>query len=352
MYVMLIFALALLSPLPFVSPFASVMQDATAQSQFSSFDVDPTSSTVQPLAGPAFALALESFETEPVSRYDATPGFYTMSISEYEGTVYALSNHLGPSFTRINITNPYDIREIHTENIHDLYVNPDLNLRDNTVLSFEELPYIILTVRDSSSGSDVGGFHVLNYSFGFEFPTYATISEANDGAEYENLAGAGAIDLVTLGEYTYALVASFVDGVQIINVTEPDSISAVLGIFDGTGNFTTLAGAYGIVTTTIGSSTYALVASISDNGVQIINITDITNPIAASAAIDDTDNFVALKGARDIAITTIGSSTYALVAAKDDDGISGENVRHLQTQGNTQRLHGKSNVSAKDGMGL
>ena len=51
MYVMLIFALALLSPLPFVSPFASVMQDATAQSQFSSFDVDPTSSTVQPLAG-------------------------------------------------------------------------------------------------------------------------------------------------------------------------------------------------------------------------------------------------------------------------------------------------------------
>ena len=66
MYVMLIFALALLSPLPFVSPFASVMQDATAQSQFSSFDVDPTSSTVQPLAGPAFALVSEVFETEPV----------------------------------------------------------------------------------------------------------------------------------------------------------------------------------------------------------------------------------------------------------------------------------------------
>ena len=59
MYVMLIFALALLSPLPFVSPFASVMQDATAQSQFSSFDVDPTSSTVQPLAGPPVCLVPE-----------------------------------------------------------------------------------------------------------------------------------------------------------------------------------------------------------------------------------------------------------------------------------------------------
>ena len=85
MYVMLIFALALLSPLPFVSPFASVMQDATAQSQFSSFDVDPTSSTVQPLAGPAFALASEVFETEPTDRYEAPPSFYTMSIFEYIG---------------------------------------------------------------------------------------------------------------------------------------------------------------------------------------------------------------------------------------------------------------------------
>ena len=108
MYVMLIFALALLSPLPFVSPFASVMQDATAQSQFSSFDVDPTSSTVQPLAGPAFALVTESFETEPVYRYNHTAGFRTMSISEYEGTVYALATNPGEYFTRINITNPYD----------------------------------------------------------------------------------------------------------------------------------------------------------------------------------------------------------------------------------------------------
>ena len=69
MYVMLIFALALLSPLPFVSPFASVMQDATAQSQFSSFDVDPTSSTVQPLAGPRF-LYHHQFRYESVWPYD------------------------------------------------------------------------------------------------------------------------------------------------------------------------------------------------------------------------------------------------------------------------------------------
>ena len=75
MYVILIFALVLLSPLPFISPFESVMQDAAAQSQFSSFDVDPTSSTVQPLAGPAFALVSEIFETEPTDRYETIPLF-------------------------------------------------------------------------------------------------------------------------------------------------------------------------------------------------------------------------------------------------------------------------------------
>ena len=118
---MLIFALALLSPLPFVSPFASVMQDATAQSQFSSFDVDPTSSTVQPLAGPAFALISEIFETEPTDRYDTTPGFYTMSIFEYNDTVYALTNNIGPDYYRINITDPYDVRLIDALNVQSFY---------------------------------------------------------------------------------------------------------------------------------------------------------------------------------------------------------------------------------------
>ena len=96
--------------------------------------------------------------------------------------------------------------------------------------------------------------------------------------------------------------------------------------FYGTGNFSTLNGAYDIAITTIGSSTYALVAAAEDDGVQIIDITDINNPIAASAVIDGQDNFVALDGARDIAITTIDSSTYALVAAKADDGVQIINI--------------------------
>ena len=326
---MLIFALALLSPLPFVSPFASVTQDATAQSQFSSFDVDPTSSTVQPLAGPAFALPSEVFETEPADRLNDVPGFNIMSISEYENTVYALTSS-SDTYSHINIANPYDIRQFNAESIKEFYGIDALAIGSSNVLHYEGLPYIILTFRDTTGvgplDNGVGKFHVLNYTFGFEFNKYTTISEANAGTEYTHMDYPGHVDLVTLGEYTYALVASYYSGVQIINVTDPYSLSAVLGISDDTGNFTTLNGAFSITITTIGSSTYALVAAIEDDGVQIINITDIANPIAASAAIDGQDNFEALDGARDIAITTIGSSTYALVAAKEDDGVQIINI--------------------------
>ena len=243
------------------------------------FDVDPTSSTVQPLAGPAFALVPEVFETEPADRLNVIPGFNIMSISEYENTVYALTSS-SEIYSHINITNPYDIRQFNPESVKEFYGTDALGVGSSNVLHYEGLPYIILTFRDTTGvgpfDPGVGKFHVLNYTFGFEFNTYNITSEANAGTEYTHMDFPGHVDLVTLGEYTYALVASYYSGVQIINVTDPYSLSAVLGISDDTGNFTTLYGAYSITITTIGSSTYALVAAIEDDGVQIIDITDIS----------------------------------------------------------------------------
>ena len=320
MYVMLIFALALLSPLPFVSPFASVMQDATAQSQFSSFDVDPTSSTVQPLAGPAFALTPAYFDVELIGVTTSTYAFFDMTVSEYGDTVYALANNIaGKQITHINITDPYNVHLFNAVNIADTYNNQNLSINDNLAFSVGGSQYMMLSLNEASS---VGNVRVLGYMFGFEFNKLSPLSVAYDGATYENLDLPLSIDIVTLGTSMYALVASFDDdGVQIIDITELDSISPVLSISDGTGNFTTLDGAYDIVITEIDSSTYALVTAINDNGVQIIDITDINNPIAASEVIDGQDNFEALGSARDIAITTIGSSTYALVTAQADDGV-------------------------------
>ena len=148
------------------------------------------------------------------------------------------------------------------------------------------------------------------------------------------------IATVTVGSSTYALVTSgstdssdkvaFLpapesgtktrdDGVQIIDITNPSSPTPVSSITDGVDGYTELRGAASITTTTIGSSTYALVASSDDSAVQIIDITDPTDPIAVSAV--GSSSGYTLGGASYITTTTIGSSTYALVAARSNDAI-------------------------------
>ena len=69
----------------------------------------------------------------------------------------------------------------------------------------------------------------------------------------------------------------------------------------------------------VGSSTYALVAAKGDHGVQVIDITNPYAPTSASAPTDGSNGFTELNGPE--SITTIaGSPEYALVAAKGDNG--------------------------------
>ena len=157
---------------------------------------------------------------------------------------------------------------------------------------------------------------------------------------YTKLLHPTSIATATIGSSTYAVVTSASshesarltsqvvgasslthdDGVQIIDITNPRSPSAVSAIADDTNNFTRLNGASSIATITIGSSTYALVASVGDAGVQIIDITEPSDPIAVSVAVDGS-GFKELSGARSITTMTIGSSHYALVASGTDRGV-------------------------------
>ena len=83
------------------------------------------------------------------------------------------------------------------------------------------------------------------------------------------------------------------DGVQIINITNPAASTATSSITDGS-TFDELSGASEITIVQIGSSVYALVASFSDDGVQIIRIAEDqpepvatpANPIAVSSISD------------------------------------------------------------------
>ena len=142
-----------------------------------------------------------------------------------------------------------------------------------------------------------------------------------------------AITTVKIGNATYALIASHADnGVQIINISGPanPSATAAMAIGDGTndsaGNtFSALRGAFAITTVTISNATYALVTSALDNGVQIIDISDPTDPKAVSAVFDDSVNpaspYTALRLPNDISTVKIGVKTYALVTSVLDDGV-------------------------------
>ena len=131
------------------------------------------------------------------------------------------------------------------------------------------------------------------------------------------------VTFVVIDGFTYAL-STYFNSMLITDVTNPATPSYVAHVTDDVGGFMELLGAKSIATTTIDSSTYALVASNFDHGVQIINITNPYEPIAASNITDDSGGYTTLRGATSITTTTIDSSTYALVASTSDNGVASE----------------------------
>eukprot|EP00320_Phaeocystis_rex_P012256 CAMPEP_0119058106 /NCGR_PEP_ID=MMETSP1178-20130426/2479_1 /TAXON_ID=33656 /ORGANISM="unid sp, Strain CCMP2000" /LENGTH=60 /DNA_ID=CAMNT_0007039003 /DNA_START=24 /DNA_END=202 /DNA_ORIENTATION=- len=55
---------------------------------------------------------------------------------------------------------------------------------------------------------------------------------------------------------------------------------------DDVDGFDVLDGAEGVATFVIGPSTYAIVASFDDNGVQLIDVSDPNSPVAVGSATD------------------------------------------------------------------
>ena len=86
------------------------------------------------------------------------------------------------------------------------------------------------------------------------------------------------------------------NGVQIIDITDPSNPIPASAITDGEDGYTTLSYATSITTVTLDSSTFALVAGRNDNGIQIVNITDPYNPTPASAITHGNGGYTELYG--------------------------------------------------------
>ena len=165
-----------------------------------------------------------------------------------------------------------------------------------------------------------------------------------DGGSLE-LGGPHDIAIFKSGTRTYAAVASYFDsGVQILDVTDPDNITATDQITDG-GNLE-LAGARGITIFKSGTHTYAAVASYTDDGVQILDVTDPDN-ITAADQITDGGN-LALNGARGITTFKSGTHTYAAVTSTFDDSVQILNVTDPDNITATDQIRNSAGLELND----
>ena len=100
-------------------------------------------------------------------------------------------------------------------------------------------------------------------------------------------------------------------------MTDPSAITAAGSITDDAA--LELDGAEGITVFESGGRTYAAVASVVDDGVQMLDITDPSDITAVGSITDDAA--LELLGASGIATFTSGGDTYAAVTAHFDSGV-------------------------------
>ena len=200
-------------------------------------------------------------------------------------------------------------------------------------------------ITDGGTRELEGSFGITTFKSGSNI--YAAVASLTDNGVQilnitnpSNITAAGSIDGVglVLGDAwsittfvsdtrTYAAVTAFAgNGVQILDVTNPYNITAAGNIADSDNTDLVLRGAAGITTFESDGHIYAAVTAFTDNGVQIL---DVTNPYSITAAgnITDSDNTgLVLRGARDITIFESGDYTYAAVAATSEHSVQILNV--------------------------
>ena len=226
---------------------------------------------------------------------------------ESGGSTYAaVTAYFGDGVQILDITDPFDITAAG-------------NITDTAALELDGAEGIVVFESGGSTyaavaARDDDGVQILNITDPFDITAAGNITDT----DALGLDGASDIATFAAGGSTYAAVAARDDdGVQILDITDPSAITAAGSITDDTA--LKLAGASGIAVFESGGSTYAAVAAESDDGVQILNITDPFD-ITAAGNITDTDA-LELDGAYDIATFESGGSTYAAVASVVDDGV-------------------------------
>ena len=202
-----------------------------------------------------------------------------------------------------------------------LNVTPTGYITDNSTLTLER-PFGIATfgiggstyavVASSAFDEAEKGVQILNLTDPSRITATGSLSDTGElGLDHpRNVA------VFKTGGRTYAAVAA-VEAVQILDITDPANPTPTDKISDS--DSLELGGAYDIAIFRNGTRTYAAVAANTDNGVQILNLTDPSRITALGHK--DNDSTVKLDGPQNIAVFENGGRTYAAVAAQLGDAV-------------------------------
>ena len=136
------------------------------------------------------------------------------------------------------------------------------------------------------------------------------------------LNGLREIALFTKGSSTYVIgVAENDDGFEIIDISNPEDPSPVGRCSDGSScNATRLKGVSNVAVTTIGGTTYAVLLAHDDKGISIF---DISNPSSPNQVGNmGSGGSQKLENAWGLAVAEFGGKTYAVVVAQASHSLA------------------------------
>ena len=193
-------------------------------------------------------------------------------------------------------------------------ITDEMGVARNMTVTISGHTYIIIASEKDNS------IQIINITDHYPPPSSKSLTPMPRDGQSFTLGGANAVATITVSEHTYVLVSSRShDAVQIIDITDPTTPLPVASVFDDQNGFDALGLPTGIATTTISGRAYTLVGSWDDKAVQIIDITDPTTPLPVASVFDDQNGFDALGGVDDIVTVTVETGTYALVASSGSD---------------------------------
>ena len=163
------------------------------------------------------------------------------------------------------------------------------------------------------------GVQILNVTTPDRIVTAGSLDDTT-GIRNHELDGAYDIKVFESGNHTYAAVAAGVDnGVQILNLTDPVHIVAEGRSSHSTSDDQLLDQPFGLDIFEFDDTPYAVVAARTSNAVQVLDLSDPESPSAIANIVDDTDTrFTQPWG---IATFVSGDRAYAVVGSHGTEGV-------------------------------